>query len=359
MPPGLPPMKGGLGPAKGIEPGARTPAPMGPPVPQGWNQRPGMVNGPNPELKAYFDALNASKPQYAPMDMSGYSAAFQGALNTARGNISQQLGTALADIQQSQQHAQNALGQLPGQVNAVYGQTQGTTNNALAQMAQAQRNSGMTPLMDTAAFMAPEQAAIAGSHAAQLANQPLLQQGIEQQVANRRAQAQLAAQERMGALDMQQAQFQQQLAMMEAENRMRFDAEQRAADRDYAGKLTDFALNKKMMDLEATEAAESDPLGDPVLGLGQKATDAIRRTPEYARLTQLIQSGADLNQVLAGTFGDRVRANPDLMNVIATDLGLEGGSNNFQSNVLQNKGPYKGKMPHFTGSGGFSALGFG
>jgi len=349
MPPGLPPMKGGLGPAKGIQPGARQPGDAGYAGPP-----------PNAALKSYFDALNASKPQYAPMDMSGYSNAFQSALNTARGNIQQQLGTALGDIQQSQMHAQNALGQLPGQVNAAYAQTQGTTNNALAALTQAQQRAGNNPLMDASAFMAPEQAAIAGSQAAQLANQPLLNQGIEQMVANRRAQAQLAAQERFGQLDERQAEFQMQLAQMEAENRMRFDSEQRQADRDYAGKLTDFALNKKMMEAEQKDAALQDPLGDPVLGLGQQATDAIRRTDEYKRLTELINSGADLNTVLAGTFGDKVRANKDLMNVVLTDTGQTGGSSLFQSNFLQKKkgGGSGWVTPRFTGSGGLDVGAF-
>lgn len=159
------------------------------------------------------------------MPMIGPSPLYQQALAGARSGISQSYANAIADIQNNQRAAGQALGQLPGQVNASYDQALGTIGSADKAISGAQGAAGLggpapaqigvngaAPSLN--AYMQPVIAGIRGSQTADLANVPLLQTGIGQEGARETA---IANQDRMNAntaLDQTQMQdaAQQQLA---------------------------------------------------------------------------------------------------------------------------------------------------
>jgi hypothetical protein len=190
--------------------------------------------------------------------------------------------------------------------NASFGQSMGTVGNALAAMSQAQRASGMTPMMDTNAFLQPEAAAMQGTNRANLDNVPLLQQGIGQMADRDRAQAHIAAQDRLSQLDMRNADFQAQLAGQQsgyAHDRQMAQLQEQYAKQNDA---RNYGYQTKLGQSNSNSTASATgPYS--AYGLTQGDVTQAHKLPEYGRFSQFITSGqADPHMIqveLAGKPG--------------------------------------------------------
>lgn len=125
-----------------------------------------------------------------------YLAAFNQSLGASRSAIQSQLQGALQDIAHSQGLSQQAIGLMPGQLNALYGQAQGQINNDAGFLDQQLKGSGVLSgftMPSQGAFMQPVQAALANTQAYNQAEVPLLQLGANDSFAKLRSQANNAA----------------------------------------------------------------------------------------------------------------------------------------------------------------------
>lgn len=260
------------------------------------------------------------KSQAAAPNAPNYLNAFQGALGSARSDIAQQLAGALSDIKANQGFAQQALGQLPGQINASY-----NTANQLMNTGQSAAQAGMNaPGLNAATgantggtlnqYMQPERAAIAGEKAGEQANVPLLATGIQQAGSQEAAAANNAALSDYGSLAQQQAQLagQAQIAGMN----------QQAAQQQQQGQnifsLLQGAQNNKytLQQLAAQQNTNSPTYG----GLTQAQVAQVQSSPQYLQAVQQVQGGqyktlADLQQAYP--------TNPALWQTVASQYGLK------------------------------------
>lgn len=235
-----------------------------------------------------MSALSAATAPQAPVD---YTTQFQNALTQARGNINQQLMAAMGDIQNSQAAAGQALGTLPGAINQSYGQALGTMGNAENMIEAAQKKSGVGSLTPLQSYMQPVDAAIHGSEAAAQANVPLLQVAIQQQTAQQRAAAQMAAMGDMGGLNQQLMSFYGQQAGQEAAAKQQ--AEQAAANAlqnyNYSKQLQDDPNRNFGPSSTAGTAQLTDKQGIPLGYTGNDVAKA-KASPSFSRATQAIQA---------------------------------------------------------------------
>lgn len=244
-------------------------------------QNPGTQNtaGPAPQASPFGS--------YGPAQMPNYTGAFQNAINAARGNISQQLQTALGDIQNSQKGAEAALGQYAPQVNAAFAATQGTQQNAFNTLSGANKAAGLGSV-NFGQIMQPEMAAQGLAHTEQLGNQSLLQQGINEQINREQALAQLGAQSQMGQLDQQQAAFAQQQQQMAQQQAY---AQQNALQQfGYQKQLNDQQDQASLRQYQAQQANAQATGPYANSGLTQNQVSSAMANPEYQSIMQRIQA---------------------------------------------------------------------
>lgn len=275
-----------------------------------------------PKPNGLADFANSALGQYlmsqhGASNAGNYMDAFQGALGSARSDIAQQLAGALSDIKANQGYAQQALGQLPGQINQSYGTADALMNNG-QKVAQGGMNApglNATTGANTGGsldqYMAPERAAIAGEKAGEMANVPLLATGIQQAASQESAAANNAALSDYGSLAQQQAQLsgQAQIAAMN----------QQAAQQQQAGQNI-FALLQGAQNNKYTLgqiAAQSGTTG----GYGSlQQQQALIQSPQYLQAVQAVQGGAykslaDLQKAYP--------ANPLLWQLVGSQYGLK------------------------------------
>lgn len=254
---------------------------------------------------------------YGNAQAPNYQAAFQQALNHARGNINAQLGAALGDIANSQQQAGIALGQMPGMINSAFGQEQGNEQSALAGLQGAMSKAGIGGGMNLSAMMAPEMSAEANTRGADMANVPLLQAGMTEAADRARTQADLAALNANSQLDQGQMQYDQNMA-----------GNQQQQGYNAANAYQQYLYSRSLNDQQdkASAAGQAPTTGNAVNGLTSQQVDTIRQSPAYRNIANMIQSGGNLQNFLAGTFGDKVRGNQALQNVLMTDFKLKPGA---------------------------------
>lgn len=321
-------------------PGKQPAGSQGPAGPQGPNppEGPGTAigdarrnalsaygNGPNPN-QGFIDFVNSPLGHYlsaqnqAP-NAGNYLQAFQGALGSARSDIAQQLSGALSDIKANQAYAQQALGQLPGQINTSYGTADALMNNG-QRAAQAGMNApGLNA--GTAAntggsldqYMAPERAAIAGEKAGEMANVPLLGVGIQQAANQEAAAANNAALSDYGNLAQQQAQLsgQAQIAAMQAQAGQTQQTNQNIFSLLQGAQNNKYTLGQILA--QGQGAGNSPTYG----GLTQAQVAQVQASPQYLQAVQAVQGGqyktkADLQKAYP--------ANPALWQTIASQYGL-------------------------------------
>lgn len=258
---------------------------------------------------------------FAPAQMPGYSDAFQGALGAARGNITQMLHGALGDIQTSQGLAQQALGHYAPMVNDAYQAGLGQVNNAATAGADAMSKYGVGSEVSNA-NLAPERIAVGLTHQNDRNDQALLGTGLQEEAASQRAQANLAAQDRMQQVDMLQANLQAQSA-------------QAAQQQGYtqANNLQQFGLNMlnnaqqtKDRNAAAKTAATSNP--NPATGpyagtsLTQGQVESVQKSPQYASYKTMIGNlspGSQEASVAAGQIMQATNGSPALQEMLLKD----------------------------------------
>lgn len=117
----------------------------------------------------------AAAPTENPADPNvDYQAAYQAALGESQANIEAQYSAALAELANREGIANQAIDQLPGNLNAIYEPAQASMNQTSQALYQAQQASGLTPFLPQGAEAAPIQAALSGALASRQADVPLL-----------------------------------------------------------------------------------------------------------------------------------------------------------------------------------------
>lgn len=170
----------------------------------------------------------------APPAPTDYMSLYQKGLNDAKASIAQRLQGDLGYIQQQQALAGQAIGQLPGGINAAYDQAASTNLNAENMITSAQKKSGVGSLTPLGSYMAPVNAALAGTRTADLQNVPLLSIGAQQEANQERALALQGASQDQSALQAQQMDFYAQQAQAQAAARAQQDAANATALQNYA-----------------------------------------------------------------------------------------------------------------------------
>lgn len=257
---------------------------------------------------------NAAGPQGAPgaaaaPKLTDYAAQYEAALGSQRATIAHQIASALADMNQQEAGARQAVGLLPGQLNQVYD----TGNASMAQSAgaldAAQKASGLTSYMGAGAQMAPVQGAITADRAARQADVPLLNIGLAQAAAAQHAALQQASLGAYGQVDQQQAQF--ALAQQQAQQA----AQQHIADQQFSAQQqqtgADLSLRNTLAAQQASAGA-TDPFTLQSLHAQQTNIDkagfggqftapqaiAIRDTPQYKFIASNgLQAAYDYNRL--------------------------------------------------------------
>jgi hypothetical protein len=156
----LPPSPNAIQQAIANIPGS--PQPSGPPVAAAGN---GIGDG-TPQSNAFLGALAAQQ--------SAYEQALNEGMASARANIQSQLGSVLGDISHREGLAHEAIGTLPGQLNAIYQPATAQVGALANQLTAAQDASGLTHFMPSAEISAPITAAMTQSLASRQSDVPLL-----------------------------------------------------------------------------------------------------------------------------------------------------------------------------------------
>ena len=182
----------------------------------GYFGQPAWLTGINNEVNAAFQTNNNQ----------GYDDAYNQSMAVARGNIQQQIGNALAEINQRQGIANQGLAQLPGQINQNFTQAQqGVQSDVAAMNAQeaaiggAGTNGTFNP-GDAAAQ--PGLAAIAASNAGAQSGVPVLKLAFDNAFSNQRQTVNDQGQQQLNDLQQKAAdrQVQLQQSMMDDKNSM-------------------------------------------------------------------------------------------------------------------------------------------
>jgi hypothetical protein len=265
----------------------------------------------------------AANKLYGPSTMPNYTDAFQGALNSARGNIAQQLQGALGDIQNSQANAEQALGQYAPMVNHAWQAAQGQINNAATAGAGALAKYSVGPGAANA-DLAPEKIAMNLTHGNDLSDQALLNTGMQQQAQHERAMAQLAAQDRYGQVDQLQAQLQAQAAQS-AQN----EAYTRANNLQQFGlgllnNAQQFKQQKELNSQAATTNSNPAPGAFGQAGFTQGQITTAMKSPQYGHFTSLIsnaKAGTTEGNQLAGMILQATNGNPALQALLMNKYG--------------------------------------
>lgn len=188
LPPSLRPMADSAR-ATQAQPAAPTPSPMlglaGYQGPTTGGGHPGMSFVPTPEMPngpGLAPALGVAAP-----GVPNYADEYQRAMTAASAGIANQFHMALSDIAQREGLAQQAVGQLPGQLNQVYSAGAANMMTGAASLDAAQKASGLNSFMGAGAQMAPLSAAMGENKATAMSSAPLLALAVKTQMANERA----------------------------------------------------------------------------------------------------------------------------------------------------------------------------
>jgi hypothetical protein len=297
-----------------------------------WAAPPAPAAAPNSGnnfLSSLSDYLNQSGSTPSASD---YLGAFQSSLAAARGNIQQQLAAAMGDIANNQASAQRQLATLPGSINQSFGQEGALVNNAANAIGTSQAANGI-PANPTAgsnskagfgmnesnaAENVPEQLAMQNTKGADMANVPLLQQGIIQQGNTMRDAANMAALGDLSNLDVTGAQGALQAGTAAAQA-------QQAAQQQKNQFLENIFLNQMQNNAalkqqaatgnSALTAVAPGPYGTAGLTVGQ--VQSAHQSPDYANNISAIQSGAFSQR----DYNRLQRSYPTLFNVLNTEYG--------------------------------------
>jgi len=192
-----------------------------------------------------LQAFSIPPPPGAPAGPN-YMNQFQQSLGASRSAIQAQLQSALGDIANSQNLSMQAIGQMPGQLNALYGAAQNQMNSDAGFLQNSLDSSGVLSgfkMPSQQAFMEPVQAALANTQAYNLGEVPLLQLGAQDSFNKLRSQANnaaISAQESLNSEDrnalasMASAQMQDQAQMQNAYYNGLISAAQAAQNNQYA-----------------------------------------------------------------------------------------------------------------------------
>lgn len=273
----------------------------------------GLANFANSALGQYLTSQGGQNAGQA----QNYLSAFQGALGNARSDISQQLAGALGDIKNNQAYAQQALSQLPGQINQSYG-----TADQLMKTGQNVAQQGMNaPGLNAATaantggslnqYMAPERAAIAGEKAGEQANVPLLATGIQQAGSQEAAAANNAALSDYGNLAQQQAQLQGQAQIAAMGQQSSLAAQQQ---QDQYGLVNNALQNQYSLGQIKASNSASTGYGSPA------QVQQVVNSPQYASAVQAVQSGQYKN---LAALQAAYPGNPVLWQTVASQYGLK------------------------------------
>lgn len=238
--------------------------------------------------------------------LTDYAAQYEQSLAAQRATIAHQIASALADINQQEAGAHQAVGLLPGQLNTIYD----TGNASMAQSAgaldAAQKASGLTSYMGAGAQMAPIQGAIGADRAARQADVPLLNIGLAQAAAAQHAALQQASLGAYSQVDQQQAQFaHDQMVAQQAQ-------QQHLADQAFSVKQQQTGADLALRNTLAASGGQTDPFTLQSLHAEQTNIDkagfggqftapqavAIRDTPQYKFIAQNgLQAAYDYNRL--------------------------------------------------------------
>lgn len=165
------------------------------------------VGGP-PAPQQSLAAIGAPQPKAgvgmsgAPSLTSAYDDNFKQALEASRAGVVKQFELALSDINQREGGANQAVGQLGGQVSTIYQQGQQAMTQNAQNLDAAQAASGLKSFAPASQSLAPLQAAGANDLAARQADIPLLQLAVQGEFGRQRSalgQARTGAEEALGA----------------------------------------------------------------------------------------------------------------------------------------------------------------
>lgn len=136
-----------------------------------------------------------------------YNDSYSLALGDARSGVTNALNNALGAIAAREAAAMQAVDAHPGQINANYDAAEASGQAGAAAMTAAQNASGVKPLMDAAATMAPIQAAQATDRAGRLAGVPLMRTGLQGAFGRERQDVQAEHDSAMTDLARQEAEY--------------------------------------------------------------------------------------------------------------------------------------------------------
>ncbi len=210
---GVPP-KTSISPGVGvIQAHARANPPQRPmtPTSQGIRQDTSNVLA---RLKADSGAAQAPGPAFPTMTVpalggeggTGYDAAFQASIKTARSGVEAQLRNALGEVARQEAAQQAMVNQLPGQLTGLYGQATQQAQTFASEADAAQAKIGPTPGTSSAAANSPMLAAMAMGNATQQAGVPTLGLAVKDSADRQRGGLHQARMESMAQLDAEERQ---------------------------------------------------------------------------------------------------------------------------------------------------------
>lgn len=255
----------------------------------------------------------------APVD---YADEYRKSSDAARAGISKQFEIALGDIAAREGAAGAAVGQLPGQLQAIYGQSGETLNQATQALQAAQASSGLTSFMTAQDQMAPLQSAIGADQAARMADVPLLQLAMQTEFSRQRAGARSGRADAETSMAADQADFARQMQAAELERRQRLADV--ASERQYADRTRrqDQAFQMRLRDLDTQTALASERDADTGMSIGEM--EAVRASAPYRYAVNLVKEGAfkdgKKKKLSPQEVIDRYSGNPALQKVLIADL---------------------------------------
>lgn len=182
---------------------------------------------------------------------AAYLSEFSSGLGEARSAIQNQMSAALSEISQREALANQALGNMPADLNNIYAPAQAQVANTAQALYTAQQNSGMTPLLPEGAEAAPIQASLAGALASRQADVPYLQQAAAGSFSKQRADVQSNGGSQLADIATQEAQMRD----ADAKDARDFAAQQASAKSDRSNAVEDqaasFEHDKEMANLNA------------------------------------------------------------------------------------------------------------
>lgn len=139
--------------------------------------------------------------------LAEYNDSYSLALGDARAGVTNALNNALGAIAAREAASMQAVDAMPGTINANYDAAEASGQQGAAALAAAQEASGVKPLMDLKATMAPIQTAQATDRAGRLAGVPLIRTGLQGAFGRERQDVQAEHDSAMTDLARQEAEY--------------------------------------------------------------------------------------------------------------------------------------------------------